>query len=312
MHAIYENENNEITKIIQNKAKYQKVMLLYDENVSNIQIAEIYNSIKDFCVYNQCELSKVTDEIYNGYKVVIYLCGATNFLKLNIRREEFVNIYYPTDGMFLPAFLNENSVKNLANDYVVINNSTIDIGVVSSLTFNSFFSYFKNILSMQKSYENLNFKDEKITQSNLFKILNENNDGMFFLDIDVLKKCSISYSEILIIDLILIDAFLIFISGIKTGTFTMVDIYKIAKDDIKEIDKFYKLYNSDIFYNLIKLNYNCLYNFCIKTKEKILEYVSFYGIDISLVESLMERVKKYSKEDDFILAYLYLFNVFGT
>ena len=49
----------EIKNIVQTKAKYQKVMLLYDENVSSIDIAKIYNSIKELCIYNQCNIDDI-------------------------------------------------------------------------------------------------------------------------------------------------------------------------------------------------------------------------------------------------------------
>ena len=52
MKICIENKLQELKKIVQQKAKFQKVMLIFDESVSNIEISEIYNEIKEFCVYN--------------------------------------------------------------------------------------------------------------------------------------------------------------------------------------------------------------------------------------------------------------------
>ena len=61
-------------------AKYQKVMLLYDDSVSNIQIQEVYHSIKGICVYNQSEIASLDkNEIFNGYKLIIYFCSVDGF-----------------------------------------------------------------------------------------------------------------------------------------------------------------------------------------------------------------------------------------
>ena len=47
-----DNPIKEIKNIVQEKAKYQKVMVLFDENVSNIETQSIYQEIKDICIYN--------------------------------------------------------------------------------------------------------------------------------------------------------------------------------------------------------------------------------------------------------------------
>ena len=46
MEILNENYLQEIKRIVYNKARYQKVMLLYDDTVSNSQIMDIYEEVK--------------------------------------------------------------------------------------------------------------------------------------------------------------------------------------------------------------------------------------------------------------------------
>ena len=50
MKICYENPLLELKKIVNTKAKYQTVLLIYDELFSNIEINEIYQSVKGICV----------------------------------------------------------------------------------------------------------------------------------------------------------------------------------------------------------------------------------------------------------------------
>ena len=102
------------------------------------------------------------------------------------------------------------------------------------------------------------------------------------------------------------------ITSIKNQNFIIVDVYKSARDDIEMIEKFYKYYNNETFMKLIQLNYNCLYNYCVKTKEKILEFVKFFEIDNSQLDYLFDKVKTFSKNDTDIMGYLYLYNIFDV
>ena len=53
-----DNPIKEIKNIVQEKAKYQKVMVLFDENVSNIETQAIYQEIKDICILSLSFLIK--------------------------------------------------------------------------------------------------------------------------------------------------------------------------------------------------------------------------------------------------------------
>ena len=82
MKIINENPLKEIKNIVETKAKYQKVMFLFDDNVSNIKIREIYEEIKGFCVYNQANIKELEkEELFNGYSLIIFHCSIDSFLK---------------------------------------------------------------------------------------------------------------------------------------------------------------------------------------------------------------------------------------
>ena len=82
MKLCYDNPLKELKKIIEINAKYQKVMLLFDDSVSNVEIREVYDTIKQDCIYNQSNILELDDkEIFNGYKLIIYFCSADGFLK---------------------------------------------------------------------------------------------------------------------------------------------------------------------------------------------------------------------------------------
>ena len=94
MRVVYEDIDKELKSIIAQKAKYQKVMLLHDDTVSNAQINKLYENVKELCVYNQVDISAIEEsEIYNGYKALIYFCSTDSFLKIKFDVDEFVNIF---------------------------------------------------------------------------------------------------------------------------------------------------------------------------------------------------------------------------
>ena len=134
---------------------------------------------------------------------------------------------------------------------------------------------------------------------------------MKFYDIELLYKCNIPYRQLVLVDLILIDAILILISSFKHHSFMLVDIYKSVKDNEILIDKFYAIANNETFKNLVILNSNCLTNFCLKTKQKILDCVNVFSYSHDEIKNVLAQIKEYSKQDGGLLAYLYTFNIFG-
>ena len=302
----------ELKNIVQKSAKYQKVMLLFDDFVSNLEITEIYDSIKDFCVYNQQNIEHLDEqEIFNGYRLIIYCCSIDNFIKYSFDRSEFVNVFISKDDAFLPYFLTKNNQPSKDENYLLISGSKIDLSVMSSLYFNMFYNYFKNLLVGENALE-FPYSLKEITQQNILSYINNINKNIFFLDIDILRKQDISYKELIFIDLMIVDAFLVLISSVKNQNLMLVDVYKAAKDDIDYIEKFYRFYKNENFINLIILNYNCLYNYCVKTKEKILELIKFFNFDQNKVINLFRKLKLYAKNDKDLMGYLYFYNIFGV
>ena len=121
------------------------------------------------------------------------------------------------------------------------------------------------------------------------------------------------YSDICLVHLIIIDAFLAFIFAIKNNDFSLVDIYKTCNLNYALIDKFYANYNNNITKNAIILNYNTLFKVASKVKEDILQYLSLNNnVNIENTESIIYKLKIYSKESNNFLNYLYLYDIFGS
>ena len=313
MKIYFENKLKNLKEIVQQKAKYQKVMLLFDESVSNLEISEIYNEIKDCCVYNQSNILDIKeDEIFDGYRLVIYLTLVDNFLKCKFDRSEFINVYIHKDGAMLPYFLSTDNKLNNDENFLLADNLKIDLSMISSVYFNKFYNYFRNLMLGETFYFDFNFSTMEITQSNVLNLINQLDMETKFLDVEILREQNIEYGLIVFVDLMIIDAILLLITSIKNHNFMLVDVYKSAKEDCEMIEKFYKLYNNDVFINLVQLNYNCLYNYCVKTKEKIIEFTKFFKIDTTQVASLLNQIKIFSKNDNDIMAYLYLYNIFNV
>ncbi len=312
MNIYYESPIKEIKNIVQSKAKYQKVMLLFDDSISNIVISEVYESIKETCVYNQMNIKNIDkNEIYNGYRLIIYFCKTDSFLKCDFNRAEFINVYIPQDGAILPFFLNNENHIISSEDYLFLDRSKVDLNSISSFYFNSFYNYFKNV----KDGLNIGFLtnlNQEISHVNILNFIKQLPSETFCVDVDILKHGNTAFKDLIFVDLVLIDAILTLITCVKNQNLMLVDVYKSAKEDDVMIEKFYKLYNNEIFTNIILLNYNCLYNYCLKTKQKILDLIMFYEIDYEKINSVIHDVKLYAKNSNDLIAYLYLFNIFSV
>ncbi len=307
---IVERNYREIANIVQSKAKYQKVMLLYDDSVTNDEITKIYDSIKDLCIFNKLNIQlQNLDEIYNGYRLLIFLCSADAFVTLKINRNEFINIYCPTDEGVLPFFLNDENVLSNQNDYILMPKG-VDIAILSSLYFNRFYNHIKDLIYFQSSDTQFDFNPTEITQHSVIETLNKINSTFEFKDIDIIRHAEIAYHLLPLVDYMLITAFELIIDAVKSQTLMLVDVYKAVKEDYKLVDKFYAYYNNNCLLNLISLNYQCLKRICEKSKEKIVEYLTVQNIDESEIELVLEKIKEYSKHSEDLMCYLYLYNVF--
>lgn len=304
---IFENCSNNILKIIEQKAKYQKVMVLYGEETSNIELNEIYNLIKKICVYNQQSVYEVNiKEIYNGYRAIIYLCSPEEFVKLNFCKREFVNLVILKDKVLLPYCVDVDN-KIIKKDLFLFGEcNCIDVNMLSSLSFNKAFNNIENVLQVKakSQFQNINKNLEII--NNLKNI----DDDFEFIDIDILRQTNIKYCLLNILHLILIDAFILMLNSVKFKSITLIDTYKICKDDYIQIDKFYKMYCNENFYTILTLNYNYLYNFCVQTKQEILDNFITSQIEEVEIENIFQELKNYSKNTNNFIGYLYLFDFF--
>lgn len=299
---------NDIKQVVTNKAKYQKVMMLLDE-YSNTELAQhIQEEIKDICVFNKCYINKLDDEIINGYRLIIYLISANNYLICNVKKDEYINVIVAQDNLMLPYML-DNNLKKIDN-YIVAEQHKLDLHMLSSIYLNAFFNYFHNLTLGQQSSEYFNLLKEEITQQNLYNVVEGLDKEFFFLDMDIIKKSNAKAENTAVLDLIIINAFIVLINQIKTQSLTLVDVYKTAGENTQLIEKFYRLHFNANFHQLVILNYNCLINFANKTKEKILEIVSFLSVDRATVNRLMIDLKNYSTLDAGLCGYLYLYNMF--
>lgn len=300
---------SEIKKVIETKAKFQKVMLLFDESVSEIELLEIYNAIKEICIFNKMDISNFDpNEINNGYRAIVYLCSATSFLKLNFDKSEFVNLCVVKGKEILPFCINNNHINK--NDlYLFVANGGYDVNLFSSLSFNKFFNYLNNVVSLK---ENSAFNNpfDATNCLNICDCLKEVQEDFLFLDLDIIAKTNIELKHLSVLHLILINAFFIMINNVRNKTLMIVDVYKVCREDDLLLNRFYAMANNEVFYEMLNLNYNYLINFCVKTKEEILSKFLSCDMSESEMENILFELKNYAKNDGGVVGYLYLHDFF--
>ena len=278
--------NQHIYDVVEKYAKYQKVMLVFDEGVSCLKTTEVYNFIKDICIFNQCNCSELNDEIFNGYKLLVFICSTDSFLKIKIKIDEFLNVFCPTDCNVLPFLVDTNNRINNSNNFVIVEKNVIDVSMVSSLIFNKFFNMMKNLNTVDFDcvdkgvfLEDLNF--DVLPQ---FENLDENDE---FIDVDILRKCSLNYKLLPVVDIILIDAFLIVFQAVKQQQLSLVDVYKSCREDYDKVDRFYAMINNENFASVIKLNFSFLTGLLVKYKSKIKDCLDVVELCDEEVESVL-------------------------
>ena len=312
MEIFYDNRINEIKNVIEIKAKYQKVMLLYDENVSNCLKGDIYNEIKELCIYNEMDINNINEqEIFNGYKAIIYLCFTNSFLKCSFNRSEFVNLYCPLDEFLLPYFISSDNKIAVGNNFLFLQSMNVDSLMIVSIYFNRFFNYLNELIMNGNRELDFGLEEKEITIYNMIESLQRFNDNSSFVDLDVIKKTGIAYEDVAVVDLMLINSFYVLITSIKNNSVMLVDSYKGAKDDYELLDKIYKIYNDETFKNMVTLNYNFLYNFLNKTKQNILELINIVDFNVQDIDNKIKKLKSYAKESNNLISYLYVYNIFN-
>lgn len=306
---VLNNDFSNLKQIVNERAKYQKVMLIFDELTSEIEMMNIYEQIKDLCIFNKMEISDNSNEIYNGYKLLIFCVSVDSFLKFEKNIEEFTSVFITQNEQCLPFYLDQNCKISSSERYLLLNSNVVDINAVSSIHFNRFFSYATNLLYFQFGSVFFDFEQQEITQFNLLKTLDETSKSMQFIDIQIIKEQNISYTKLNKLNFILICAFLTVINAIATKSFELVDFYKACKNEVQLIDKFYAMQTNQAMLRMVELNYNFLQSSAIKTKEKIICYLN--NVSQTELQNLVSKIKEYSKTNDGLIGYLYLYNIFG-
>lgn len=313
------NFNLDLLKtIVEKNAKFQKVMLIFDENVSSFQLQKLHKSIEEICIFNQKDINSADlDEIFNGYKLLIFVCAANSFLKINLDLSEFVNIFLPTDHNILPFFARQNFkcspvnfIENAQNldfkDDCIFLNQGVDINIYYSLAFNNFFAMLNNILS-NSDCPSFSLNNNFFSQKNSIECLAQIQQ---FEDLKILKKLDLDYKFLPYLDYYLLAAFSLLIAATKQQTLSLVDVYKAAKDNYPLLDVFYAKINNDAFLQLIDLNYLQLKN-CLTHSFTTLSNLSLRKLENGDNDFLLGKLRNFCKNSTELYVYLYLFNVFG-
>ncbi len=312
---IYDCFNLEKLKLIVEKhAKFQKVMLVFDENFSFTKLNEIYSAVKEICIFNKTEIEKLDEnEIQNGYKLLIFACSANSFFKLNLNLDEFINVFLPADEKVLPFFVNCNfkSLMSESNcvcekNYIFLN-AGIDISIIYSYFFNTFYACMQGVLLNVGEPSIFNSEIGFINQNRMLEFLKFDGE---FVDLKILKQMNLDYSFLPYLDQILLFAFSLLIGGIVQKRLTLVDVYKVAKNDCALINKFYAKVNNEAFFQIIKLNSHLIKNFLGFGIKNLLNF-ELKKIDFNELNLLIDKTKNFCKETDSLFVYLYLFNIFG-
>lgn len=301
-----------ILKIVENKAKYQKVMLIYDDSINNVYLDDFLRSFRNICIVNAMNINCIDEgELYNGYRLIIWLCEVDSFLTNNVKRNEFVNIYCCTSNTSLPYFINENNLFEKTNDFLLIRQESVDLNLLSSLYFNNFCNYFIRLVTAQQTKYNNTFFRKEITAKDLLLEMDKTQNNLKFYDIEILKSEKICVENLQLVELVIVDAILIFLNAMKNKELELVDFYKEIKHDERLIDKCYAYINNDILKNLINLNFFCIYNTCQETKTRILEVLQVSNaFKLDNVNSLVNKIKNYCKHCNELFCLLYIYNVF--
>ena len=210
-----ENPIIAIRNSVLKKAKYQKVILLFDDKVGQEMICEIYQSIKDEVVFNKKNISTISqDELNDGYKVIIYCCCVDSYLKFKYDNQESDNIFYPTDENVLPFILRDDTVCK-TEDVLIVQSKKLDVKMLSSVYFNLFFSYCNSLLFQQDHKFVFEEFPQKMNVQNVLNFITALDETVQFLDVKVLKQCDLLYEDISIVQIVILNAMISLMSAIK-------------------------------------------------------------------------------------------------
>ena len=299
----------DIKDVVNTKAKYQKVLLVYDDTVSSLSLLKIYEQVKEICVFNKMYINDIDmSEINNGYKILIFCCSANNYLKANLNVKEFTNIFIPTDNYILPFFVQDNILSNQAN-FLILKGPELDMNIFVSCFFNKFYNYLKKLLTNLEINPDFDFEIKNINQKKLIDLLLQSD--FEFEDLKIIKKCKLDLYCLPIVDYLLLFAFLFLFQAVHNQNLMMVDIYKVMKEDYANLDKFFALANNAAIIQILNINYLELAsntNNILKTIDRFLPFNEQFKF---LNNEILEKIKNYAKNENSLLNFLYLFKIFG-
>lgn len=313
MKVLYGDVIGNVYSIIIDRAKYQKIMIVYDDYTSSLLINDLYSRVKGVCIFNKSHINNLDiHELNNGYKLIVYLCLEESYLKRKFEVEEFINVFCLQDKNIVPFLIGDKSTLLSGENYLLLERKTVDACLISSISCNRFVEYFQNLLNCDDADEKyINFENNKIN-FNLELLISNISSNMNFYDYEILVKSNLDCKSVVLIDLILIDAFMVLLNAVKTQSLMIVDVYKSGKEDMALIDKCYSIIGNDVIKNVILLNYSDLWEFCSKTKQNILSCVGIFNYTKNDFQKSFDLVKSYLKQNDNILSILYIYNIFGV
>ena len=306
MSAIIKTGLDQLAELVEKYAKYQKVMIIYDQNVSNSDLSSITNKIKEFTFYNAMEIeNKNIKEIFDGYKMLIFLCSADSFLKFDYNIDEFVNLFILQDENILPFCLSQQ--KHRAEKTILISNTTrVDKSACSSLLFANFYNYFTRLYTQQEEENEIEIAE--ISQRGVISCLNNIMSDIEFADIDILQKTGLNYADLPLVNYLLLAGFEAFVVGAKQRNLAITDLYKEINNDQNLIEKFFALSQNDAIFLLIDYNFSILQQKIISAMSSVKNFVQTF--DRTKISQMVLKIKEYCKNCSSILNYLYLYDVF--
>ena len=305
--SITRKNYDELLPIVEQHAKFQKVMLIFDNFTSNLTLQNIQNQIKEVCIFNKTSISSPNiNEVYNGYKMLIFCCEPESFLKLNLNLSEFVCVVI-NNSAYLPFSVNPNNNICETNMIMLPNKSSVDKPAYASLYFNEFYNYARNLYTQQD--DDFTLQITELSPRQLVSVLNSLPADFTFIDVDILRKSNLNYECLPLIDFCLITGFETLFSCVKQHTLEMTDLYKSIRTDQQLIDKFYALAQNDALLTIVELNFNELTSKIKHAKKHILSFMPAFTTE--KLKHVVEQVKDYAKDTSNIINYMFLYDVFN-
>lgn len=305
--SITRKNYDELLPIVEQHAKFQKVMLIFDNFTSNLTLQSIQNQIKEVCIFNKMSISSPNiNEVYNGYKMLIFCCEPESFLKLNLNLSEFVCVVI-NNSAYLPFTVNPNNNICETNMIMLPNKSSVDKPAYASLYFNEFYNYICNLYTQQD--DDFTLQITELSPRQLVSVLHSLPAYFTFIDVDILRKSNLNYDCLPLIDFCLITGFETLFSCVKQHTLEMTDLYKSIRTDQQLIDKFYALAQNDALLAIVELNFNELTSKIKHAKKHILSFMPTFTTE--MLKHVVGQVKDYAKDTSSILNYMFLYDVFN-